>query len=92
MKVTKVRFDGQTFLLDPSQEVEDSKRSIVAAVRDGADFVDFVTIGHGTISLLVTPNVPVRFETIDRTKAELNKLEADPPPLDMPTMEWDFLQ
>jgi hypothetical protein len=82
MQISKVRFDGQTFLLDPAQDVGETKAAIVAAARHGSDFVDFRTIGHGTISLLVTPNLPVRFETIERTEQELKDLEADPPPLD----------
>jgi hypothetical protein len=49
VRISKVRFDGQTFLLDPAQDVDDTKRLIVAAVREGADFVDFRTVGHGTI-------------------------------------------
>ena len=86
-----MRFDGQTFLLDPSQSVEDTKREIVTAVREGADFVEFHTVGHGTIALLVTPNMPVRFETIERTEQELERLEAEPPPLDQPPfIDFDF--
>ena len=87
MRVIKVRFDGQTFLLDPAQDVSDTKQAIVAAARTGSDFVDFRTVGHGTISLLVTPNLPVRFETIERTEAEIERIEADPPPIDSVT--WD---
>jgi hypothetical protein len=82
MLINKVRFDGQTFFLDPSQDVAKTKAAIVAAVREGSDFVDFQTIGHGTISLLVTPSLPVRFEVIERTEEQLEALEADPPPFD----------
>ena len=82
MILTKVRFDSQTFILDPAQDVEDTKRAIVAAARDGSDFVDVQTIGHGTISLLITPNLPVRFEVIERTAEELEELEEHPPPID----------
>jgi hypothetical protein len=87
MRVNKVRFDGQTFLLDPEQDVDETKRAIVAAARTGSDFVDFRTVGHGTISLLITPNLPVRFEIIEKTEAELGRIEADPPPIDSVT--WD---
>jgi hypothetical protein len=82
MLVNKVRFDGQTFLLDPDQDVDRTKATIVGAVREGSGFVDFHTIGHGTISLLVSPTVPVRFEVIERTEEQLEILEADPPPFD----------
>jgi len=90
MMVTKVRFDGQTFLLDPAQDVEETKRAIVTAAREGADFVDFTTIGHGTIALLVTPNLPVRFELIERTQEEIEQIEADPPPIEQPFNEYDY--
>ena len=91
VKVTKVRFDGQTFLLDPASDHAETKREIVTAVREGADFVEFQTVGHGVISLLVTPNIPMRFETIERTEEELERLEADPPPIDVtPFNDYDF--
>lgn len=83
MKVTRVRFDGQRFFLDPEQDVAETKASVVAAVRAGAEFVDFTTIEHGTISLLVTASVPVRFEVLERTAEDLEQLQADPPPLDV---------
>lgn len=89
MKILKVRFDGQMFLLAPEQDVDETKRAIVAAAREGSDFVDFQTVGHGTISLLVTPNLPVRFEMIERSEGELEQLEADPPPLDV-TASYEF--
>lgn len=86
--LTKVRFDGQTFLLDPAQDVEVAKRAIVTAAREGSDFVDFQTIGHGTISLLVTPHLPVRFEVIERTPEEVEELEEHPPPLEQTIDEY----
>ena len=91
MRIIKVRFDNQTFLLDPEQDVEETKRAIVAAAREGSEFVDFRTVGHGTISLLVTPNLPVRFEVVERSEEELEAIEADPPPIDLSEWKnWDF--
>jgi hypothetical protein len=90
MKVNKVRFDGQTFLLDPEQGLDETKRAIVAAARGGADFVDFRTVGHGTISLLITSTLPVRFEVIERSEDELEQLEAHPAPLDQPPRFYDY--
>lgn len=90
MKVTKVRFDDQTFLLDPEQDVAEAKLAIVTAVREGSDFVDFHTVGHGIISLLVTANLPVRFETLERSEEDMDRLEADPPPLDSRPNFGDF--
>lgn len=91
MNITKVSFDGQTFLLDPDQDVADTKKAIVSAARDGSDFVDFQTIGHGTISLLVTPHVPVRIQTIDRSEEQISRMQEEPPPIDASEWrEWDY--
>ena len=90
MHVTRVRFDGQTFLLDPAQDVAAAKEAVVTAAREGADFVDFRTVGHGVISLLITAHIPVRFETVERSPAQLTRLEDDPPPLDRWSDRYDY--
>lgn len=90
MHVTRVRFDGQTFLLDPAQDVAAAKEAVVMAARQGAGFVDFRTVGHGVISLLVTPSIPVRFETVERSPAQLKGLEDDPPPLERWADRYDY--
>jgi hypothetical protein len=90
MEITRVRFDGSFFFLAIEQDVDDTKAAIVAAVRDGAGFVDFHTVGHGTISLLVTPTVPIRFETVTRSEEELTQFEMHPLPLESPSRDWDY--
>ena len=90
MHVTRVRFDGQTFLLDPAQDVEAARQAVVVAAREGADFVDFRTVGHGVISLLVTPSIPLVIETVERSPAQLKRLEDDPPPLDRWAGRYDY--
>ena len=91
MQIVKVRFDGQIFLLAPAQDVELTKQAILSAIREGSNFVDFATIGHGTISLLVSPNFPVRFETLERTEAEVAALTEHPPPIDrFPAFDWEY--
>ena len=62
----------------------------MAAAREGAAFVDFRTVGHGVISLLVTASIPVRFETVERSPAQLKRLEDDPPPLDRWSDRYDY--
>ena len=88
--VTQVRFDGQTFLLDPAQDVAAAKEAVVTAAKEGAGMVDFRTVGHGVISLLVTPQIPVRFETEEHSPAELKRLEDSPPPLDRWSGRYDY--
>lgn len=87
MIITKVRVDGQTFFLDPAEDLIHLKSSIVDAVREGSDFVDFRTVGHGLVSILVTPRLPVRFEMVERSEEKLEEMQNDPPPLDD---EWWF--
>ena len=83
MKVTKVRIDGQVFFLTPAQDVPDLKTQIVAASRGGSDFVDFEAIGHGSVSVLITPTESARFETIERSDEEVAVWETEPPPFDI---------
>lgn len=49
-----------------------------------------VTLGHGTISLLVSPGVPVRFEVLERSEEQLERYESDPLPLDQLWMDYDY--
>ena len=79
MKVNKVRVDGQMFILDPGQDVRELQERIIEAVRQGAGFVEFQTVGRATITVLVMPGVPVRFEVIDRSEEQLTEWEARPP-------------
>jgi hypothetical protein len=82
MKTSKSHIDGQMFLLEPGEDVVEIKRQIVEAARNGADFVDFVTIGRGTISVLITPNLPVRFEVVEEAPEKFAEWEKNPPAID----------
>ena len=97
MKVNKVRVDGQMFILDPEQNVQELQDRIIEAVRQGGAFVKFETIGRATITVLITPGVPVRFEVLDRTEEQLTEWEARPPHIEPHEGEfedllgiWDF--
>jgi len=83
MKVTKVRIDGQVFFLAPTQDIADLKAQIVAASRGGSDFVEFDTIDHGSIAVLITPTESARFQTIERSDEEVAVWETQPPPFDI---------
>jgi hypothetical protein len=82
MKTSKSHIDGQMFILQPGEDVVELKRKIVEAARHGADFVDFVTIGRGTISVLITPNLPVRFEVVEESAEQFAEWEMNPPAID----------
>jgi hypothetical protein len=82
MKTSKSHIDGQMFILEPGEDIVELKRQIVEAARNGADFVDFQTIGRGTISVLITPNLPVRFEVVEESAEQFAAWEQNPPSID----------
>jgi hypothetical protein len=82
MKVTRLRIDGQEFYLPHELDVPALQRQILEAARGEAAFVTFRPIGHGDITVLVTPQIPVRFEAEDRTDEQLDGWESDPPAID----------
>jgi hypothetical protein len=65
MQIVHARIDGQTIALAADTDVSGVKERIVAAVRDGAGFVDFVTFGRRVLSVLVTSSIHVRFEVFE---------------------------
>ena len=80
MKINKVHVDGQTFILAAGEDVPALKEQIVAACTNGRSaFVDFESVGLGLISVLITPNLPVRFETIERSEEQMQEWETYPP-------------
>lgn len=79
MHIHKVHIDGQTFILTAGQDVSALKVGILAALKTGAGFVEFETVGRGIVAVLVTPNLPVRFETIERTEEQVTAWEEHPP-------------
>ena len=83
MMITQLRIDGQVFFLTAETDRLALKSEIVAAVRSGADFVTFNTHGHGEVDVLMTPHIPVRFETVERTEQEVDSWESDPPSADV---------
>jgi hypothetical protein len=81
--VSQLRVDGQMFILDPQEDVTALKEQILDAIRGGAGFVRFATVGRGTVDVLVTPKVGVRFESLERTEQEIAEWESEPPPIDV---------
>jgi carotenoid cleavage dioxygenase-like enzyme len=86
MLITKLRIDGQVFFLPEDTDIPVLKQLIVAAVRTGAEFVEFDTHGHGSVSVLMTQQIPVRFEVVDRTEDEVASWVDVPP-----AFEYDAL-
>jgi hypothetical protein len=83
MKIHRVRVDGQTFVLRPDQDVAVLKKKVVRAAREGAGFVKFRTVGRSTISVLITAQVGVRFESIHAAPEQVDEWEQHPPSIDL---------
>ncbi|MCU1482912.1 MAG: hypothetical protein JWQ19_3698 [Subtercola sp.] len=91
MQINKVHVDGQTFILTAAQGVADLKQQILAALQPGAGFVEFTTVGRGLVSILITPHLPVRFETVDRTEEQITAREGYPTTIeDSRNVDIDF--
>lgn len=83
MKINRVRVDGQSFVLRPGENIKDLKAKILEAARQGAGFVKFKTVGRSTISVMITPYVGVRFETMHEGETQLEEWEEHPPDIDL---------
>jgi hypothetical protein len=82
MLVNKLRIDSQMFYLEPDEDIEALKRQVLETARGAADFIVFRPIGLGTVSVLMTPHTPVRFEEQEHTQDELQEWEQEPPRTD----------
>jgi hypothetical protein len=75
MSTTEVHVSGQMFILSSNSVVEALKNEVVMAVRGGGSFVDFDTVGHGIMSMLITTMIPVRFQTIEGPQDQVDEGE-----------------
>jgi hypothetical protein len=82
MLILKLRIDSQMFYLPPDEGIDRLKNAVLTAARGQAEFIIFTPIGHGQVSVLVTPLTPVRFEEQERTEEELSRWKAEPPAVD----------
>ncbi|KQR65767.1 hypothetical protein [Frigoribacterium sp. Leaf172] len=59
--------NGALYVLTPGQDLEQIKRDVAAAARDGADFATVSIFGNRTLSVLVAPGVQITLqsETVD---------------------------
>jgi hypothetical protein len=62
MLINKLRIDSQMFHLEPDEDIDDLKQRILEISNGISAFVVFRPVGLSTVSVLVTPNTPVRFE------------------------------
>jgi hypothetical protein len=63
MERITMRVDGEAHLLAQDQDREVIAEAVVQADRDGAGIVTVTVVGNRTLDVVVTPGVPITFET-----------------------------
>jgi hypothetical protein len=82
MLVKHLQIDGQSFYLEPDEDIDALEALIVDAVKVGPRFVKFRAAGYGLVSVLVTPRIGVRFETREIDDDEVAGWDDTPPIID----------
>lgn len=62
---TTINVNGVEYRLAQGRDVDEVKRASVAAVRANGDLVDVVVVGNRLVSILMSPGVPITFESIE---------------------------
>jgi len=63
MEQVTMSVNGAPYILAQGQDPEQIKNDVVAAARDGAEFVTVSVFGNRSLDVLVTPGVPITFES-----------------------------
>ncbi|WP_159085041.1 hypothetical protein [Planctomonas deserti] len=63
MERITMHVDGASHLLAQGQDPESIKGAVVQAARDGADMVRVTVVGNRELDVLVTPGIPITFES-----------------------------
>lgn len=83
MLVKHLQIDGQSFYLEPDEDIDALEALIMDSVKSGSRFVKFRAAGHGLVSVLVTPRIGVRFETREIDDDEVAGWDDTPPIIDV---------
>lgn len=83
MKVIQLRIDGQEFFLPAQVDLEGLQQQLLEAVTGPPAFVSFQPTGHGEVTVLITPHVPIRFEVQERSESEVEEWAEHPPEIDV---------
>jgi hypothetical protein len=83
MQVAHLQIDGQSFFLEPDEDVDALEALMLEAVREGPSFVRFRAAGYGIVSVLVTPRIGVRFDTREIADDEVADWSSHPPDIDV---------
>jgi hypothetical protein len=81
--------DGTSYPLAQGQEIDTIEAAVVQAARDGADLVTVTLYGNRALDIVVTPGVPITFETEEvpdeaRDDGDLSV------PFDVPEFDYDL--
>jgi hypothetical protein len=63
MQRITMSIDGTSYVLAQGQQVSEIEAAVVDAARDGADVVSVVLYGNRALDVVVTPGVPITFES-----------------------------
>jgi DhnA family fructose-bisphosphate aldolase class Ia len=63
MERITMHVDGASHQLAQGQDPDTIKRAVVQAARDGADMVKVTVVGNRELDVLVTPGIPITFES-----------------------------
>jgi hypothetical protein len=83
MQVVHLQIDGQSFFLEPDEDVDALEALILSAVLEGPSFIKFRAAGYGIVSVLVTPRIGVRFDTREVGEDEVADWSSHPPDIDV---------
>lgn len=82
MLVNHLQIDGQSFYLEPDEDVQSLQDLILKAVSDGPGYVRFRAAGYGVVTVLITPRIGVRFESKEIDDQQIAKWDDEPPAID----------
>jgi hypothetical protein len=83
MFVKHLQIDGQSFYLEPDEDIDALETLIVEAVKAAPRFVRFRAAGYGLVSVLMTRRIGVRFETREIDDDEVAGWHDAPPVIDI---------
>jgi hypothetical protein len=82
MQVVHLQIDGQSFYLEPDEDIDALEALILEAVTNGPRFFKFRAAGYGLVSVLITPRIGVRFDTREIREEEVAGWASEPPEID----------
>jgi hypothetical protein len=65
MRRVTMQIDRKTYALAQGQDTDAIEQKVVEAARDGADMVTVTLVGNRELDILVSPGVPITFESED---------------------------